>query len=71
MRGAISGVVEIGRPDFDMYNRWVVSRKPDNPLGVRTPDLDGILDPIDHPVPNRGVNVLAVIPLLVIGWRNL
>ena len=71
MRGAVSGRVETEPPDFDTFNRWVVSRKPDNPLGVRTPDLDGVLNPIDHPVPNRGVNVLAVIPLRVISWRNL
>ena len=35
MRGAISGEVEIGRPDFDMCNRWVVRAYPNNPAALR------------------------------------
>ena len=40
-----------------MYHRYVVRRKPDEPLAVGMPHLDGVFDPIEHPVANHGVNV--------------
>ena len=49
----------------------LVSLRLGDVLGVGTSGPDGVLDPIDHPVPDRSVHVLTVIPLSIVSWGNL